>query len=130
MSGGGGKAVHYGLTDQSGKPHYVYRHYSPDGELLYVGCTSNPKQRPYVTRERPWFDLVKTRVVIDGPYEWIEALEIEAATIQAGRPVHNKRKNNGSRYRRFVVEEQLRRGDRVADDVTDEAREEMEAEWM
>lgn len=109
MSGAAARP-HYGRTAVADKPHYVYRHYDADGALLYVGCTSDPDVRPYVRQGRPWIDQ-SAKVVLDGPYEWCEALELEQVSITEGKPLHNKRQRNGSQYRRVVVEmeDQLRR---------------------
>lgn len=103
MTPTGYAATHYGHTPQWGRPHYIYRHYDATGRLLYVGCTSNPDKRPYVRAGRSWMGD-SAKVVVDGPYEWVEALEIEECSIRSGNPLHNKRQANGSWIRRYVVE--------------------------
>jgi predicted GIY-YIG superfamily endonuclease len=65
----------------------VYRFYSEDGVLLYVGCTTNPHQRfgPHrYTKWAPLADVEKTEVIW---YETVlEALRYEKLAIQNEYP--------------------------------------------
>jgi predicted GIY-YIG superfamily endonuclease len=73
----------------------VYRIYSADNTLLYVGITS----RQSLTRlqehsERPWWVEGRKITLVHYPTRR-EALEAEAFAIQTERPLYNVLHNNG-----------------------------------
>jgi predicted GIY-YIG superfamily endonuclease len=71
------------------RPHYVYRHYDADRQVLYIGCTHNPEQRFRTQSKAEWWPLVADTEVI-GPMPYAEALHAETWAIRADRPPHNK----------------------------------------
>lgn len=73
------------------EPHFVYRYYADDGQLLYVGCTIEPKARHAAhRRSSSWYgDAVRYRQTVFPSRAY--ALEVEKLAIQTERPVHNKR---------------------------------------
>lgn len=76
--------------------HYVYRLYDAAGELLYVGCTYDPRTRRSNHRlTTPWFSEVASFRLTVYPNR-AHALEVERAVIAAEQPRHNVR----HRYRR------------------------------
>lgn len=81
---------HKTLVEQ--RPHYVYRHYDSDGQVLYIGCTSDPDARFAAQRtnrdSKEWYALVAHTDVI-GPMPYAEALHAETWAIRADLPPHN-----------------------------------------
>jgi hypothetical protein len=71
------------------RPHYVYRHYDADRQVLYIGCTSDPEQRFAAQRSTEWWPLVAGTQII-GPMPYAEALHAETWAIRADLPPHNK----------------------------------------
>lgn len=77
------------------RPHYVYRHYDADDQLLYVGMTANPKRRPYERKGRP-FLADSVRCDVTGPMPRLDAMAAERAAIVHEKPLHNQHRNNGN----------------------------------
>jgi hypothetical protein len=73
-------------------PHYVYRCYDADGDLLYVGCTVDVKTRMPVhhgfAENGGWPDLV-TRVESDVFPNRAAGWFAEKEAILAGEPIYN-----------------------------------------
>lgn len=72
--------------------YFVYRHFTCDGVLLYVGISGYPKERLTSHRISPWFtQIASVRVrehrTRDG------ALNAETAAILFEKPKFNKRYN-------------------------------------
>lgn len=71
----------------------VYRLFDADGDLLYVGCSINPKRR--IARHRatqPWGrDIAAARTLIEWHPSLGEAAEAECEAIAAGAPLCNAR---------------------------------------
>lgn len=64
---------------------FVYRMFDASGQLLYVGCTNNPKRRWYEHRtERPDMSAAAVKFKVQGPFTRFKArqLEREAATSE------------------------------------------------
>lgn len=70
-------------------PHYVYRHISEDGEVLYVGRTMDPKKRPHESTGRAWMKEHRTKVKIQGPMSYEDACQLEADLIEFESPRFN-----------------------------------------
>ena len=72
------------------KPHDVYWLYDAEGELLYVGCTSNLETRLLAHRRHPWFRSV-ARVEAKAFADYFEAREAESDVIWDENPKHNSK---------------------------------------
>lgn len=94
------------------KRHYVYRHYDAAGRLLYVGCTSLPKTRPYQHKTKPWWPEV-ARTVFSSPLSYAAGQSVEFAAIRNERPLHNRRQWGRTRER-VLWDIQLQRDHRLA----------------
>lgn len=75
------------------RPHFVYRCFDADGELLYVGMTANPVQRLSGHRSAShWFSEVASFTLI-GPFVGSDArtraTRVERALIDAEAPPYN-----------------------------------------
>jgi predicted GIY-YIG superfamily endonuclease len=71
--------------------HVVYRAFDGAGQLLYVGCTSEPKVRVAAHRtSAPWYPQA-ARWTYEPHPDRKAALAAEAAAIRAERPLHNVR---------------------------------------
>lgn len=69
------------------KPAYVYRlFHTVTGQLLYIGVTTNIRQRLAGHRSKAWWPLGEVAVALEGPMHIIEALEIEREAIQNEQP--------------------------------------------
>lgn len=76
------------------KRYTLYRAYSPSGELLYVGCTSNLRQRMASHRsESPWYPLHSSLATFNLGTDAVAAFAAEAAVIRVERPLFNKANN-------------------------------------
>lgn len=70
--------------------HFVYRIYDAAGQVLYIGCSKNLKQRWQTHRtENPAVVLDAARCKVQGPFPKAKALEVESAAITAERPLFN-----------------------------------------
>ncbi len=87
-----------GLADDLPESPGVYRLYGEDGALLYVGKSKNIRRRVlehFATRQRSTAEQRLARQV--RRVEWTEtagelgALLIEARTVKAGNPLHNRK---------------------------------------
>ncbi len=71
------------------KQHWVYRAFSTKDELLYVGCTVDPKGRQKEhSSQSDWYRKA-FRFTIAGPYNYETAREIERVAIATERPLYN-----------------------------------------
>lgn len=69
--------------------HAVYRHFSEDGVLLYIGTSGNPFERLVCHKSlSSWAHQVST-ISIDWFETKEEARVAEKAAIQAEEPLHN-----------------------------------------
>ena len=83
-----GRVIPELLTDKEA-PTALYRHYSSNGELIYVGISKNPYRRTGEHKAlSEWFDKVSTIKI-----EWLptreEALKAEKAAIKNENPKFN-----------------------------------------
>lgn len=91
--------------EMSGRlPHYVYRCFDADGDLIYIGCTSNVARRIGAHRRGEkaasrWIKHFYFRHEVEGPFPTRAAgLEAEAAAIQRERPVFNMNSTGLARW--------------------------------
>lgn len=78
-------------TTETAGVHKLYRHYSADGELLYIGITARvPDRFAAHSRLSPWWSDV-TRIEIATYPTRESVLRAEAEAIQAERPRYNIR---------------------------------------
>ena len=86
---------------------YLYRHYHPSGDLLYVGISLEPLRRQQQhTKEAHWRNMI-TRILIE-PFETREeALAAEEFAIRNEFPKFNTTHNS----QRHPIQELARRGD-------------------
>ena len=71
---------------------YLYRHFSEEGELLYVGVSLSPVHRLVGHRKGShWFGLIR-RVEIEEFATREEALKAETVAIISEQPLHNIQK--------------------------------------
>jgi hypothetical protein len=79
-----------------GRPAALYRLFSADGTLLYIGIAYNPERRMYAhSLAQPWWPEV-ARHEIDWHPDWDTAYDAESAAIEAGKPRHNLQKQYGA----------------------------------
>lgn len=88
-------------TRKSERPCQLYRHWSHDGQLLYVGVSLSAAARLSQHRDKPWFDQIAEVTVQTHPSRE-EAVRAEAEAIRDERPVYNIVGN--PRPRRRVVQ--------------------------
>lgn len=69
-------------------PAAVYRHFSSDGELLYVGMSITPIFRTAAHRSSRWFKQI-ARVEIQWLASYTEAMDEERRAIRTEDPRHN-----------------------------------------
>lgn len=85
-------------SENTSKPQALYRFYDADGELLYIGITSNPGARwKRHAGDKPWWtEVASTTIEHFGTREDVEVAERSA--IRAERPKYNRQHNssNGS----------------------------------
>jgi predicted GIY-YIG superfamily endonuclease len=83
------------------RPHYVYRCYDADGDLIYIGCTSNVTRRIATHRRggkaaSRWLAVCMDRYEVSGPHAGKAAgLKAEAEAIALEQPVFNYQKRVG-----------------------------------
>lgn len=74
--------------------HCVYRHYSNDGKLLYVGVSAKPLLRTDIHKNKSeWFKDIRY-ITIEHCESKLMALEVERAAISIERPLFNERKKS------------------------------------
>lgn len=74
----------------SKETHYVYRVYNSGRELLYVGCTWQPRERLWQhATNSPWRHEAAS-VEVDGPMSHRAALNRERELIWSLGPVYNR----------------------------------------
>ena len=67
----------------------VYRHFNADGQLLYIGCSTDPMGRTKAhASSAPWFREV-ARIELQHFDSLSDALAAEAEAIRMERPLHN-----------------------------------------
>lgn len=78
------------------RPHYVYRCYDAEGQLLYIGCSANVKRRMGLHRSHPTnpaslgIAASCVRVEVEGPFAgWPAGHAAERAAIAAEKPLLN-----------------------------------------
>lgn len=82
--------------------HYVYRCYDKDGDLIYIGCTSNVGRRIAQHRKgravaSRWLSVSMTRHETEGPYpSRADALGAERKAIHAEQPLFNYQQRAGA----------------------------------
>ena len=77
----------------------LYRHFGPDGELLYVGISLSATNRLGQHRtEAPWFDLI-VRVEIETFDSWESAEAAERRAISVEKPIHNRQRITNPRIK-------------------------------
>lgn len=83
------------INQTKNQSHFVYRCYDKDGDLLYIGCTVDLKQRMADHRRgrqaaSRWLAVFMDRYETEGPYRNRDAgREAERQAIQAERPLFN-----------------------------------------
>lgn len=77
------------MSVRSNVPHFVYRYYDADGNLLYVGCTNTPyARREGHSRDSSWFPkAVRARHTVYP--DRATALARESLAIHEEKPRHN-----------------------------------------
>lgn len=71
------------------RPHVVYTFRSADGDVLYVGCTSNMTRRLYKHHGKPWWHEV-TKVDTTEVADWHLGRRLEAHLIRILSPKYNE----------------------------------------
>lgn len=86
---------------------YVYRHFSEDGELLYVGVTGNLPVRAYVHKlSSAWWNKVHCTTSV--PYSTrAEAEAAEAAAILREQPTYNRKGKTAPVPKPLTYQQQL-----------------------
>jgi DNA invertase Pin-like site-specific DNA recombinase len=79
--------------------YFLYRHYSKDGDLLYVGLSSNvisrhKRHRAGAKTQSPWFDDVYKVTFDILETDKQKALEVERDAIHQEKPMMNKYKKD------------------------------------
>ncbi len=78
-------------TDVVPQTHWLYRYFDASGQLLYIGCTSNPSTRDAQHRTySPWAGRIARREIVEHA-DCAEALAAERAAIASEHPEHNTR---------------------------------------
>lgn len=95
--------------DHEHLPHQVYVLRDRAGTVLYVGVTSALKQRLAThKRTQPWWsDVDPGQTTATPPAPWEDAITAEERFIRTLRPLHNKRRSNGSPYVRLGVRDEV-----------------------
>ena len=79
------------------KPHALYRVFTSDQRLLYVGCTMGPLSRITAhCKQRPWRKLIAS-VSIEWHGNWDAARAAETAAIRDEDPIWNVHHKKGER---------------------------------
>ena len=82
--------------------HYLYRCFDADGDLIYIGCTSNVKRRLSAHRASRalasrWLSAFMARHEIEGPFpDRAAGLAAERRAIQSEQPLFNYQQRGGS----------------------------------
>ena len=92
--------------------YFIYRHYSKDGTLLYVGLSANVIRRhklhSYGSKTTsPWFDDVRKVTFEMIEANKAEALDAEREAIAHGKPLFNKVKKHSNRLSEQTLAEQI-----------------------
>ena len=96
------RSVSYHEGPASRAPHFVYRCYDKDGDLLYIGCTANVKKRIATHRRggkaaSQWLAVFMTRHETEGPFRDREAgRAAERQAIQLEQPLFNYQERAGA----------------------------------
>lgn len=76
-------------SDMREKPHALYRVFTKDGDLLYVGCSMTPLNRVTAhCKRQPWRRLIAS-VQVEWHETWDKAREAEAVAIRDEMPIWN-----------------------------------------
>lgn len=89
------RAYHEGPTQRA--DHFLYRCYDADGDLIYIGCTSNVKRRMVHhrrgiggSRASKWLSACMVRHEVNGPFQGRNAArEFERQAIAIECPIFN-----------------------------------------
>jgi len=87
------RALHSGPAVTA--PHFLYRCYDKDGDLIYIGCTNDVARRMSAHRSSRatasrWLSLFMARYEVEGPFDGREAgREAEHRAIQLEQPLFN-----------------------------------------
>lgn len=74
-------------------PHHVYVHTDKRGDVIYVGRTAHPDERPWRdSGARPWIATESRNVEISPPMPFEAARWMERVLIDTVRPRHNQRR--------------------------------------
>lgn len=90
-------------SSQSQRPAHLYRCFGSDGTLLYIGVSSDHRQR-FASHEKhsEWWTQVD-RIELTHFALRPDALDAERAAIVAENPVHNVRRNFRATHRPTLV---------------------------
>lgn len=100
-------------------PHFLYRCYDADGDLIYIGCTRNVKRRidAHLRGGRAasrWLAVFMTSHEVEGPFpNRATALAAEARAITLEQPVFNIQQrlvHNSSVTTRLIARYLVERG--------------------
>lgn len=89
------------LRGEGNWPHFVYRCYDADGDLIYIGCTANVTKRIASHRRGDkaasrWLAVFMDRYEVEGPYPDRDAgRQAECEAIQAEQPLFNYQQRSG-----------------------------------
>lgn len=71
-------------------PHFVYRCFDADGQLLYVGCSMKPEERMKEHRKfRGWWTDRVAQITLEGFPDQASGLAAEKHAIQTEHPRYN-----------------------------------------
>lgn len=82
-------------------PHFIYRCYDKDDDLIYIGCTSNVKRRISAHRRGGkavgrWLTVSMVRHEVEGPFDGRDAgRAAERSAIQVEQPLFNYQERAG-----------------------------------
>lgn len=93
-------AYHHGPTVDA--DHYLYRCYDADGDLLYIGCTTDVKRRISAhrrggkARASKWLSVFMSRHEVEGPFRGRDAgRDAERKAINVEQPIFNYQERAG-----------------------------------
>lgn len=84
-------------------PTFVYRCYDADGELLYLGISSNVGRRMGEHRTKPWHRFC-ARLEVSEPMSARDALRLEYRLVRRMQPIFNVDANDHHRGQAYLAE--------------------------